>query len=222
MDDLYDILGVAPVAAAVEMKAAYRERAKSAHPDKGGDRAAFERLREAYEVLSDPLRRAHYDATGEIVGKAADNTQVPALATLTAAFDAVIAGIVQRGQDPKKADIIGLIRKHIEAAIESRAHERVGAERQRPQWEDLRGRFSAVDGKPNLLATIVDARIARIERLVQEYDNVDAAARAALEILDHHRYRFDTVQEDLWMRLQMPSGVRSTPSSSGFFTNSAT
>lgn len=32
------------------------------HPDKGGSEAAFKEISEAYEILSDPQRRAKFDA----------------------------------------------------------------------------------------------------------------------------------------------------------------
>jgi curved DNA-binding protein CbpA len=57
----YDLLGVEPDASQREVKAAFRRRSLSVHPDHGGSAEAFVRLQEAYEVLSDPIRRAAYD-----------------------------------------------------------------------------------------------------------------------------------------------------------------
>ena len=36
------------------------------HPDKGGDGVKFKLIQRAYDVLSDPEKRSHYDATGEV------------------------------------------------------------------------------------------------------------------------------------------------------------
>ncbi|HKS44341.1 MAG TPA: DnaJ domain-containing protein [Amycolatopsis sp.] len=57
----YDLLGVGRNASTAEIKSAYRSRARSAHPDAGGSPGEFHRLRQAYETLSDPARRAAYD-----------------------------------------------------------------------------------------------------------------------------------------------------------------
>ncbi|MFB6301435.1 MAG: J domain-containing protein [Haloferacaceae archaeon] len=46
-------LGLSPDADAEEIRAAYRERVKDVHPDQGGDREAFERVREAYATARD-------------------------------------------------------------------------------------------------------------------------------------------------------------------------
>lgn len=62
----YTILGVQPDATQAEIKKAYRELAKTKHPDKaGGNAEEFAAIATAYEVLSDPERRKFYDLTGE-------------------------------------------------------------------------------------------------------------------------------------------------------------
>ena len=62
-DNLYAILGLRPDARPSEITAAFRTRAKLLHPDmpETGDPDAFMRLNDAYQVLSDPVRRAEYD-----------------------------------------------------------------------------------------------------------------------------------------------------------------
>jgi len=61
----YQLLGVAPDASAGQIAAAWRRRARAEHPDARpadtGAAARFRALAEAYQVLSDPVRRAAYD-----------------------------------------------------------------------------------------------------------------------------------------------------------------
>ncbi|RLC35007.1 MAG: molecular chaperone DnaJ [Candidatus Nealsonbacteria bacterium] len=62
--DYYQILGVAKEASQDEIKKAYRKLAHQYHPDKGGDEKKFKEINEAYQVLSDPQKRAQYDQFG--------------------------------------------------------------------------------------------------------------------------------------------------------------
>lgn len=63
--NLYEILGVEPTAPPEKIKAAYRKIMSECHPDReGGDPERAKEAGEAYATLSDPERRARYDATG--------------------------------------------------------------------------------------------------------------------------------------------------------------
>lgn len=70
----YEILGVEKTATADELKLAYRKLAKKYHPDmyvsaseqeKKDAEAKFKDINHAYEVLSDPQKRAAYDTYGD-------------------------------------------------------------------------------------------------------------------------------------------------------------
>ncbi|MDH3607262.1 MAG: J domain-containing protein [Acidimicrobiia bacterium] len=65
MKDYYQILGVSRDADAEEIKRVFRQLARETHPDANPDdpsaEARFREVAEAYEVLSDPDKRARYD-----------------------------------------------------------------------------------------------------------------------------------------------------------------
>lgn len=69
MMDYYAVLGVGRDASQEEIKEAFRQRALECHPDQVADdeeetaREEFLRIRRAFELLSDPKKRAAYDAS---------------------------------------------------------------------------------------------------------------------------------------------------------------
>ncbi|HEY1655943.1 MAG TPA: molecular chaperone DnaJ [Candidatus Tumulicola sp.] len=68
--DYYAVLGVARDASGDEIKRAYRKLARTHHPDVSSDKSdaelRFKTINEAYEVLSDPGKRAQYDRFGSV------------------------------------------------------------------------------------------------------------------------------------------------------------
>lgn len=70
--DYYEVLQVDRTATASEIKRAFRQQVRSCHPDTNpGDADAerrFKELNEAYSVLSDADKRAHYDRFGTVDG----------------------------------------------------------------------------------------------------------------------------------------------------------
>lgn len=72
--DYYEILGVARDASGDQIKQAYRRLARQHHPDVSHDKSEaehrFKAINEAYEVLSDPDKRAQYDRFGVVTNGA--------------------------------------------------------------------------------------------------------------------------------------------------------
>jgi len=91
--DHYARLGVQPSASADEIRAAYRQKARETHPDHNPDdpKAAerFQTVKEAYQVLRDPERRASYD-------RARTTPQVPKVLRITQRAPAGCGGYLWR------------------------------------------------------------------------------------------------------------------------------
>ncbi|GIJ72938.1 DnaJ C-terminal domain-containing protein [Virgisporangium ochraceum] len=79
--DYYRVLGVDRSADREELQRAYRKLARRFHPDVSDEPDAedrFKEITEAYEVLSDPAKRARYDRFGEAWRRVPDDHDGPA------------------------------------------------------------------------------------------------------------------------------------------------
>jgi molecular chaperone DnaJ len=64
LENPYNILGVSPTASTEDIKKAYRALAMRHHPDRNPSASAevrFNAIKKAYELLSDPQKRAEYN-----------------------------------------------------------------------------------------------------------------------------------------------------------------
>jgi molecular chaperone DnaJ len=115
--DYYEVLGVARSASEEEIKKAFRRLAKQYHPDANkeqGAEARFIEINEAYEILSDPQKRAAYDryghaavgnGTGAGFGDFGDLGSFSSINDLFETFFAGATGTQRRSGTQRGADI---------------------------------------------------------------------------------------------------------------------
>lgn len=101
--DPYATLGIPPGATRAEAGRAHRKLAKRYHPDVNPGPAAADRMRrinEAWRILSDPTRRATYDADRAMAARPVQ----PASATWAAWPDARVAPAPRTRRPPRRAE----------------------------------------------------------------------------------------------------------------------
>jgi curved DNA-binding protein len=64
MADYYSILEVPRNASDIDIKNAFKKKAMTHHPDRGGNEDAFKQINEAYDTLKDPQKKSMYDQFG--------------------------------------------------------------------------------------------------------------------------------------------------------------
>lgn len=165
----YEKLGIKPDAPTDQIKKAFRELAKEMHPDvsQSESTAEFCEMKEAYELLVSPERRAKYDATGQESERL--RTQDIATSELQALFMRVIDDV-----DCKSIDMVKYACDVIKASKESLAKEKRSIETKRKRYADA-GERLITKLEDNPIKHAFDNQVALCDKALHQ-----AGARLAL------------------------------------------
>ncbi len=166
--DLYGELGLPPGASEADIKRAFRQQAKKAHPDAGGTAEKFGALRLAHDVLIDPDRRAKYDRTGKFEDAPVDNTQSAIIEIVAGALDDAVQTAIKHNRDPAQVDLKAGILASLDTGVQQMNQELDGirkamklARKLAKRWR--RKRKKGDQDKPNMLALILEERVRTME-----------------------------------------------------------
>lgn len=180
----YDELGIRVDADVSEITRAYRRAAQKSHPDKpGGSTEKFQKVKLAYEVLSDQSRRTRYDRTGESGHlDALGQARLRVLALLFSAIDNL---------NEERTDIIDAIRSHVR---DEENHDREAIRELRRKIEKRKRalrRLHSKEGRPNLLAQAIERDIAERERRLEVGMEQLQSHKEVYKLLDDYVYTLD-------------------------------
>ncbi len=161
----YRVLGITKGTSKGRIERAFREKSMEHHPDRNpGDEQAVQRFAEvtlAYEVLTDPERRAKFDRTGEIDPTVPDNSHQELTLGLQQSFSRTVVALVSTNQNPNCVDVVKLMKSDLRSQI---AQIRQAMQ----QVEIIKKRFEAMlpkyTGECNLLEQITRSEINTMDR----------------------------------------------------------
>lgn len=190
----YAWLDVRRDAAASTIKAAYRRLSKMHHPDVGGDEAIFKHICEAYAVLRDPDRRAHFDATGETEAPK-DTTRDRAIGLISE----MLCNVMMHDNEPFGQDVIAAMDEAIRAQIEDINKKLYPLERARARIAKTAGRFKHIgDDLPeeHLFEMLLRAHKQRIEQGIAPHTDRLKVCALARELLADYEFTRDLATWD--------------------------
>ncbi len=177
----YETLGVTKDATADQIKRAYRARAKTAHPDRGGQQSDFEPIVHAYEVLKDPARRLLYDSTGQ-------DKQTPIAAavqtTLLQLFNQALAL-------PEDISVVKTVKKALEDGISKMENNIDNLEARKIGLEAKRSKIKTKKGVQNFVHLVVDDQIMKIAGQIANQKHEIEVGKAALETLKSYKEEWE-------------------------------
>lgn len=188
--DLYRVLGVGRGAAQDDLRRAYRQKAKTSHPDSGGSVGAFGEIATAYAVLSDPARRERYDLTGEIDPPRADTLDASAIEVIAQKLGLII----HAEQDVTSLDIDALIEGAIREDMGQRRANILSHNRAIERTTKLRARVKRkANGRDNMLAKVLDWHEASAKDQIKKNEAAVSSLERALDILKDYSFAEELV-----------------------------
>jgi len=158
--DPYDVLGLERTAAFTAVKAAYRKRVRTAHPDRGGDPDEFMRIVRAFDVLSDPDARRLFDETGIVDPEAIKRLREEVAVVLADMFDAAVRTAVDTGLPLDGVDFIDMMSQAVLSnAADADTHVR-RLEGEVAALDALKHRIKRHDDRTNMFAARIEEQIA--------------------------------------------------------------
>ncbi|MBW6419819.1 J domain-containing protein [Rhizobium sp. XQZ8] len=188
MIDPYEMLGVAREADGTAIKSAYRKRAKTAHPDAGGDVDAFAKLTTSYELLCDPLRRKVYDDTG-YDPELADTKDLQGLVIL----ETLVNEIILDEREPGSFDPVSAMRRKLTDKIVNARFHILEMERHRAR---IRNHIDRIGKKPgaDVLGRMLRSRCETINDAITKAEVEIGNIEQAYGMLDGYSYEVDVLE----------------------------
>ncbi len=183
---LYSELSVAREASSAEIDKAYRRRARQAHPDAGGNAEAFHALAHAHAVLSDPDRRAAYDATGyegeidaeTIAARAMDHIQQ------------LVATVLESDIPFEEIDLVAAIRDTLVKQKAEIAAAVVKLEKQAKRAEAMARRFRRGRGE-DFIGAALDRRAGEARQSAEKTRHEEAVFAKAITLLADYAFEHE-------------------------------
>jgi len=189
--DPYQVLGVDKTTGTADLKKAYREKAKSAHPDKGGTEEEMALVNWAYDLLTDPAARGHYDRTGKEQNSA--NLETEAGKALLGLFSSVVDKIKEECPGGvTSAPLLKEMRSQVAAKMEAMEAAMAEAEKEKVYWSRAKGRLSYSGKEQNLLELVFQDKIRQAESVIAECERSLKIGVIMKKLLKGYSWRKDT------------------------------
>ena len=182
--DLYQELELSQDCTSEQIKNQYRILAQRHHPDKGGDADRFQKIKLAYEVLIDPVRRQEYDRTGST--QEFRDLQKEAIEHLSRIFHNVINNF-----DPNEGDLVQIMRDEVLNLRNLIKIDQETCKRYITALETARDKIKIIDElQENIILTFILTQLESRYNEQTVFQRREAMADVMLKLLENYHYGF--------------------------------
>jgi curved DNA-binding protein CbpA len=197
----YTILEITPQASDEEIKNKFRMMAQKYHPDKvGGNEEKFKQINLAYSILSDPVRKKHFDSTGQFgVNPSLRDEAINKLASLLYHFMNQI--------DPELQDLIVCMKNDIHREKSVLANQISTCITSISKLEKFLKKIKRKKEGENILKSFVESQIRSQENNINLHNRFLEVCDKMLEILDDYEFTdldFEMLMNNTISNLEFP------------------
>jgi len=195
----YEELNVTVDTDKAAIKKAYKSASSKVHPDKqGGDKEKFQRVKLAYDILSDPERKARYDQTGDI--EEVKPKQDPVEQRITQLFASMIGesnfsgNVIEKAIDISRSAISDLVAASCKVDTELK------------KLTKRLGRVTCKDDL-NMYEIVLNGKISELTYRMNQMDEEHAVMEGVLEKLSSYSDEAPEEEENKWPSHQWPNSL---------------
>lgn len=189
--NLYEELELPRDCTAEQIKNQYRALAQKHHPDKGGDIERFRAIKFAYEVLSDPERRAEYDSTGSVRDHRGIHQE--AVENLSKIFHNVINNV-----DPTESNLIEIMKSETQHLKNMVVQDRETCLKYIKNLEIVREKIKLKkEDEENVIMVFVNNQLEIRNNELKTFERRLEIADLMSQILENYHYGFLELAQDL-------------------------
>lgn len=190
-EDLYEILDINETATKKDIKKAYRKKAKTHHPDQGGNSDKFAEINKAHAILIDDKKRKLYDETGQTDENLKSKIAGAAHDRLSKFFLEIVA---KKKEEIFQTNIIDLMEKNIFNFREQCEGIISAAKKEETHLRKIKKKVKYKGRSINLFSAILEDKIKQCKLTIYQAEFDIKIFNKMSKVLKNFEFKFDKVE----------------------------
>lgn len=191
----YEILGIPATASTIQIKTAYRLRARETHPDVSkDDGSAFAAVSRAYAILRDPDLKKRYDETGAVDDVEPLTVRQHMIQILASFLNSALNAMVDQNERVERHDLMALMREQVRQNTPLVLKNRDKFRKLVADRRILLKRITRTTDGENVFAKVIEAQLPEFEKALKQSEIDVIALEMAADELQNYKSEVEFIQ----------------------------